>query len=151
MFAWHLCMHQAVAFLVAAAGPQAGTQEGDIALRLAEVLGHLPLALAMAASYMRRCDVTCKEYLLKFQHSNARVLDRSAHRVLVPLSLTCAHSHCTCATYPPREAAKLATYPKGVAGSLSLSLSRIRAEVRAAALPGCGLGMCNTHTDTHIA
>lgn len=30
---------------------------------LAEKLGQLPLALSLAASYMRACDVSCAQYL----------------------------------------------------------------------------------------
>ena len=36
------------------------------ASELARRLGQLPLALAMAAAYMRRCDVRCGEYLERY-------------------------------------------------------------------------------------
>ena len=36
------------------------------AKKLAEHLGHLPLALGMAAAYMRKCDVDCSEYLTRY-------------------------------------------------------------------------------------
>ena len=34
---------------------------------LAERLGHLPLALALAAAYMRACDVSCGRYLRRLE------------------------------------------------------------------------------------
>ena len=34
--------------------------------QLADQLGHLPLALGMAAAYMRQCDVDCIEYLSRY-------------------------------------------------------------------------------------
>ena len=34
---------------------------------LAERLGHLPLALALAAAYMRACDVSCARYLRRLE------------------------------------------------------------------------------------
>lgn len=40
--------------------------ERRAAVELAELLGHLPLALGMAAAYMRRCDVTCEEYRTRY-------------------------------------------------------------------------------------
>ena len=37
----------------------AGSESDEVEIRkLAEGLGYLPLALAMAAAYMRRCDVS---------------------------------------------------------------------------------------------
>ncbi|CAB9501885.1 NB-ARC domain [Seminavis robusta] len=36
---------------------------------ICERLGHLPLALGMAAAYMQRCDVTCSEYLERYVRS----------------------------------------------------------------------------------
>ena len=41
-------------------------QHVDAAHKLADHLGHLPLALGMAAAYMRRCDVDCSEYLARY-------------------------------------------------------------------------------------
>jgi len=38
---------------------------------LAEHLGHLPLALGMAAAYMRKCDVDCSEYLTRYYKYDA--------------------------------------------------------------------------------
>jgi len=37
--------------------------------KLANQLGHLPLALNMAGSYMQRCDVDCAEYLARYVES----------------------------------------------------------------------------------
>ena len=41
-------------------------QERTAAEELSERLGQLPLALGMAAAYMRRCDVNCEEYLSRY-------------------------------------------------------------------------------------
>jgi tetratricopeptide (TPR) repeat protein len=41
-------------------------RERNAAMELAELLGHLPLALGMAAAYMRRCDVSCEEYRSRY-------------------------------------------------------------------------------------
>jgi hypothetical protein len=75
------------------------------AAALADALGHLPLALAMAAAYMRRADVSCGEYAARLA-ARAALLERDA-------------DGCD-------------DYPLSVASSLSLSLSRIAAESRAA-------------------
>jgi hypothetical protein len=40
--------------------------------QLADCLGHLPLALSMAAAYMRRCDVDCSEYLSRYLASETK-------------------------------------------------------------------------------
>jgi tetratricopeptide (TPR) repeat protein len=40
--------------------------EQQAARDLAERLGHLPLALGMAAAYMQQCDVDCCEYLTRY-------------------------------------------------------------------------------------
>nr|WP_281179711.1 tetratricopeptide repeat protein [Streptomyces violens] len=45
------------------------------AAELADVLGHLPLALSHAAAYMVNEDVTCAEYLRRFTDSAARLDD----------------------------------------------------------------------------
>jgi len=74
---------------------------------LAEQLGHLPLALALAGALMRRCDVTAKEYLSRFQKRAALVLQRPGQGLLDD-------------------------YPVSLASSLSLSLGRIRDESLAA-------------------
>eukprot|EP00978_Attheya_sp_CCMP212_P029809 scaffold107192_cov61-Attheya_sp.AAC.1 len=70
---------------------------------LANHLGQLPLALGMAATYMQRCDVMCHEYLTRYKAS------KSATRLL-------------------EAAGNLVDYPLGVAASLQVSLSAIRAE-----------------------
>ena len=75
---------------------------GDTERRLAAQLGHLPLAMAMACAYMRRCDVTSVEYLAQYEARSQKVL--------------------------ARDAAMLPNYPLSVASSLSLSLSRIAQE-----------------------
>ena len=41
---------------------------------LAERLGHLPLALALAAAYMRACDVSCARYLRRLEASSGAEL-----------------------------------------------------------------------------
>ena len=41
------------------------------ASQLADQLGHLPLALSMAAAYMSRCDVDCSEYLARYVNSES--------------------------------------------------------------------------------
>lgn len=76
-----------------------------IGLTLSDSLGHLPLALAMAAGYIQRCDVTCKEYYVQLQEKGGAVM-------------------------PGNEAdpRKLAAYPMGVRESLMLSLVRIESE-----------------------
>lgn len=69
---------------------------------LCEKLGNLPLALSMAAAYMRQCDVQCKEYLERYTASgqNGQSLLRG----------------------------KLEGYSLTVASSLSLILPRIKEE-----------------------
>jgi hypothetical protein len=46
---------------------------GDTERRLAAQLGHLPLAMAMACAYMRRCDVTSVEYLAQYEARSQKV------------------------------------------------------------------------------
>ena len=43
------------------------SQDNNVYSALAAQLGYLPLAMAMACAYMRRCDVTCAEYLEKYE------------------------------------------------------------------------------------
>ena len=53
-------------YLTRAAGEVAEMDDGagaEAGAELGRILGHLPLALTTAAHYMRRCDVTVKEYL----------------------------------------------------------------------------------------
>ena len=40
-----------------------GIKNVSAAIELANILGHLPLALAISAAFMRRCDLICEEYL----------------------------------------------------------------------------------------
>lgn len=102
----------AVAFLARAAGPNAGIAEKlknkdgserkeTAGSALARRLGGLPLALAMAAAYMQRADITCWDYTAKF---DARALGLE------------------------NKMSRVAGYGTGVQGSLSLSLRRLAAE-----------------------
>jgi len=65
---------ESVQLLCRAAGDDnIGTDEDMEAARLlSERLGHLPLALGMAAAYMRQCDVKCNEYLARYVKSESR-------------------------------------------------------------------------------
>lgn len=94
---------ESVEFLCRSAGERniQGDENLQASRSLADRLGHLPLALGMAAAYMQRCDVTCSEYLNRY-HQSGNLL---AHR-----------------------ASKLVDYPLGVASSLSLSLNVIKRE-----------------------
>ncbi|CAK0881438.1 unnamed protein product [Prorocentrum cordatum] len=82
--------------LESVADPGGGTASAGAVL--AEALGHLPLAMAMAAAYMVHCDATCSEYCTALRNS-ARFLSSDSH--------------------------KLSSYPMGVTESLSLSLRRM--------------------------
>ena len=93
----------ALRFLRKAAGDCAELDHADAGARLAGRLGRLPLALAMAANYMRHCDVTCAEYLA--------LLDTSDQRLLLD-----------------DEGARVASHPLTVQSSLCLTLDRIAAE-----------------------
>ena len=75
-------------------------QQIQAAHNLSELLGHLPLALGMAAAYMRRCDVDCSEYL-------ARFTERAS---------------------PSTQRRHSLGHEKGVSSSLSLSLNAIQKE-----------------------
>ncbi|GAX23896.1 hypothetical protein FisN_20Hh102 [Fistulifera solaris] len=94
---------ESVEFLCRSAGERnvQGKDNLKAARALADRLGHLPLALGMAAAYMQRCDVACSEYLNRYRQSGTLL----AHR-----------------------ASKLVDYPLGVASSLSLSLNVIQRE-----------------------
>lgn len=67
-----------------------------VGAQLAERLGHLPLALAVAASYMQRCDLDAAEYLEKLErttHSAVHAAETTADYTLsfydsIALSLT---------------------------------------------------------------
>ena len=78
----------------------AAKAEGEVEV-LAERLGYLPLALAVAAAYMQRCDVSPAEYIRRYDERQ-QLLD---------------------------TAGGLGDeYPRTVAGSLALSLERIENE-----------------------
>eukprot|EP00729_Bicosta_minor_P018260 gene18260-27793_t len=83
---------------------------GDV---LAQHLGHLPLALAMASSYMRRCDVDCLEYLEK--------LNRKAKKTGTGLGSGRS-------SQLAGASGRVASYSHSLADSLSLSLGRIERE-----------------------
>ena len=91
---------EAVAFLARAAGVPA---RDAAAAELADTLGCLPLALSIAAAFMRRADVSCADYLSRVT-KRAALLERDVE------------GGC----------------PLSVASSLSLSLARIEDESRAA-------------------
>ena len=57
--------------------------------QLADQLGHLPLALGMAAAYMSRCDVDCSEYLTRYVKSErtGALLGHEAVSLSLSLSL----------------------------------------------------------------
>ena len=84
-----------------------GPGDAGPASALAEHLGHLPLALSVAAAYMRRADVSCSHYLARVQ-ATAAVLEAAGDGCLEPASGS--------------------EYPLSVASSLSLSLSAIAAQ-----------------------
>lgn len=96
---------ESVQLLQRAAGTR--NMKGDDNTRAAghvcERLGHLPLALGMAAAYMQRCDVTCVEYLERYSSS-----EKSGSSLL--------------------RHGKLHDYSLSVAASLSLSLVAIEKE-----------------------
>mmetsp|Transcript_10113 Transcript_10113/g.24541 ORF Transcript_10113/g.24541 Transcript_10113/m.24541 type:complete len:1333 (+) Transcript_10113:157-4155(+) len=84
-----------------------GEANKDAAKKIAKKLGHLPLALGMAAAYMLRCDVECTDYLQRYQSS-----ENSGQSLL--------------------RHGKLQDYSLSVASSLSLSLVAIEKESRVA-------------------
>jgi tetratricopeptide (TPR) repeat protein len=84
-----------------------GEANRDAAKEIATKLGHLPLALGMAAAYMLRCDVACVDYLERYQAS-----EKSGQSLL--------------------RHGKLQDYSLSVASSLSLSLVAIEKESKVA-------------------
>ena len=86
---------------------------GSAGAAVAEKLGHLPLALAIAAAYMRACDVPCSAYLRKL----------SSTRAAPKLDGTGA-------------ADALRSYATGVADSFSLSLAQVDRDATASAAAG---------------
>jgi tetratricopeptide (TPR) repeat protein len=65
----------------------------EAAHKLADQLGHLPLALGVAAAYMRRCDVDCSEYLARYEKSerSGHILGHEAVSASLTLSLNAIH------------------------------------------------------------
>jgi tetratricopeptide (TPR) repeat protein len=55
------------------------SHEIQAAADLATALGHLPLALAIAGSYMRRCDLSCAEYVARLEESNQALFSEQPH------------------------------------------------------------------------
>jgi tetratricopeptide (TPR) repeat protein len=96
---------ESVQLLQRAAGTRnmKGDDNARAAGHVCERLGHLPLALGMAAAYMQRCDVTCVEYLERYLSS-----EKSGSSLL--------------------RHGKLHDYSLSVAASLSLSLVAIEKE-----------------------
>ncbi|KAL7542431.1 hypothetical protein ACHAXR_011824 [Thalassiosira sp. AJA248-18] len=90
------CFHtsEAIELLRRSAGSHnmEGLSNAAAAEELCEKLGNLPLALSMAASYMRQCDVQCEEYLHRYNASekNGQTLLRQGK--LLDYSLTVASS-----------------------------------------------------------
>jgi tetratricopeptide (TPR) repeat protein len=84
-----------------------GEANRDAAKTIATKLGHLPLALGMAAAYMLRCDVACIDYLDRYNTS-----EKSGQSLL--------------------RHGKLQDYSLSVASSLSLSLVAIEKESKVA-------------------
>ena len=101
---------ESVELLQRAAGARniEGEANYNAATQVCERLGHLPLALGMAAAYMLRCDVNCLEYLERFNNS-----EKSRQSLL--------------------RHGKLQDYSLSVASSLSLSLVAIEKESEVAA------------------
>ena len=79
---------------------------GSAGAAVAEKLGHLPLALAIAAAYMRACDVPCSAYLRKLSSTRAA---------------------------PRLDGQAGASYTTGVADSFSLSLAQVDRDAAASA------------------
>jgi len=81
---------ESVELLCRAAGKQNIANEAHLtaANKLADYLGHLPLALGMAAAYMRRCDVDCSEYLARYIKSESSGAHLGHEAVSSSLSLS---------------------------------------------------------------
>ncbi len=69
-----------------------GEANKDAAKEIANKLGHLPLALGMAAAYMLRCDVSCLDYLERYNASEKSGQSLLRHGKLQDYSLTVASS-----------------------------------------------------------
>jgi tetratricopeptide (TPR) repeat protein len=94
------CFHaeESMTFLKLTCGVEEVVNNVESSKELANILGHLPLALAIAAAYMKRCDLSCYEYL--------KVLQKS-HRIVFT------------------EKAYLRNYSIGLGASLSLSIAKV--------------------------
>ncbi len=60
--------------LLTSSSTAASRRKKKAATDLAEALGHLPLALAIAGSYMRRCDLSFEEYVARLESSSSAML-----------------------------------------------------------------------------
>jgi hypothetical protein len=83
---------ESVELLCRAAGKQniSGSAHLKAANELADHLGHLPLALGMAAAYMRMCDVDASEYLARYVKSEMGLASLGHEAVASSLSLSLA-------------------------------------------------------------
>jgi hypothetical protein len=81
---------ESVELLCRAAGKQniSGSAHIKAANDLADLLGHLPLALGMAAAYMRMCDVDASEYLARYVKSETGLTHLGHEAVASSLSLS---------------------------------------------------------------
>lgn len=86
--------NESIELLRRAAGPHNmdGASNAEAAKDVSEFLGHLPLALGMAAAYMNRCDVTCREYRDRYIMSEQKGQSLLQHGKLHDYSLTVASS-----------------------------------------------------------
>eukprot|EP00980_Cylindrotheca_fusiformis_P028220 scaffold22586_cov138-Cylindrotheca_fusiformis.AAC.40 len=86
--------NESIELLRRAAGPQNmnGDSNAEAAKYISDTLGHLPLALGMAAAYMNRCDVTCLEYRERYSMSEENGQSLLRHGKLQDYSLTVASS-----------------------------------------------------------
>ena len=85
---------ESIELLRRTAGPynMDGEANEAAARKTCDQLGHLPLALGMAAAYMLRCDVNCSEYLERFTASEKTGQSLLQHGKLNDYSLTVASS-----------------------------------------------------------
>jgi hypothetical protein len=85
---------ESIELLPRAAGPHNMDREANMeAARMAcDRLGHLPLALGMASTYMLPCDVNCAEYLGRYMASGKTGQSLLRHGKLSDYSLTVASS-----------------------------------------------------------
>jgi hypothetical protein len=69
-----------------------GEKNRNAAEEICERLGHLPLALGMAAAYMLRCDVNCSDYLDRYNLSESTGQSLLRHGKLLDYSLSVVSS-----------------------------------------------------------